>query len=52
MPRLCFESKQVDWVRFEVTDGVGLELGLSEIEVFPSSKSYPRPDFMGESIQR
>ena len=37
---ITFESKQVDWVRFEVTDGVGLELGLSEIEVFPSSKSY------------
>jgi predicted alpha-1,2-mannosidase len=37
---VTFESKKVDWVRFEVTDGIGLALGLSEIEVFPSSKSY------------
>lgn len=37
---VTFESKKVDWVRFEVIDGIGLALGLSEIEVFPSSKSY------------
>lgn len=33
-----FESRQVDWVRFQVTDGEGLDLGLSEIEVFPAAK--------------
>lgn len=31
-----FPAKQVQWVRFEVTDGNGLHLGLSEVEVFPS----------------
>lgn len=31
-----FPSKEVEWVRFEVTDGAGLNLGLSEIEVYES----------------
>src|SRR5690554_1893074 len=30
-----FESKEVDWIRFEVSDGTGEHMGLSEIEVFP-----------------
>lgn len=33
---LDFPVKTVSWVRFEVTDGHGKNLGLSEIEVFPS----------------
>lgn len=35
-----FESKRVSWVRFQVTDGEGENLGLSEIEVFPAPESY------------
>ncbi|MGQ7871008.1 GH92 family glycosyl hydrolase [Sunxiuqinia sp. sy24] len=41
-----FPSKEVDWIRFEVTDGDGLNLGLSEIEVFPSPEAYP--DFVSK----
>lgn len=33
---VSFEEKVVDWVKFVVTDGTGKDLGLSEIEVFPS----------------
>ena len=36
-----FPSRTVKWVKFEVTDGDGKDLGLSEIEVFPSADSYP-----------
>lgn len=35
-----FPAKKVDWVRFEVTDGEGNNLGLSEIEVFPAPEGY------------
>lgn len=35
-----FPSKKVDWIRFEVTDGVGTNLGLSEVEVFSSPEDY------------
>lgn len=35
-----FDSKRVSWVRFQVTDGEGENLGLSEIEVLPSPESY------------
>lgn len=35
-----FETKKVSWVRFEVTDGEGKNLGLSEIEVYPAPESY------------
>jgi len=35
-----FDSKKVDWIRFEVTDGDGTDLGLSEIEVYPSPEGY------------
>jgi predicted alpha-1,2-mannosidase len=31
-----FSARNVEWVRFVVTDGTGDFLGLSEIEVFPS----------------
>lgn len=41
-PRLVsFSPKKVKWLRFETTDGDGLNLGLSEIEVFPSFDNYP-----------
>jgi predicted alpha-1,2-mannosidase len=33
-----FPAKKVTWVRFDVTDGSGNNLGLSEIEVFPSQE--------------
>ena len=32
-----FPPKEVDWFKFVVTDGEGDNLGLSEIEVFPST---------------
>lgn len=31
-----FPAKKISWVKFIVTDGTGKDLGLSEIEVFPS----------------
>ncbi|NND06446.1 MAG: glycoside hydrolase family 92 protein [Saprospiraceae bacterium] len=37
---VTFAPKHVDWVKFQVTDGDGKDLGLSEIEVFPATKSY------------
>lgn len=37
---VTFDPKVVKWVRFEVMDGVGQKLGLSEIEVFPAHDSY------------
>lgn len=36
-----FPTKKIDWVRFEITDGEGPNLGLSEIEVYPAPESYP-----------
>jgi hypothetical protein len=30
-----FPSKETKWIKFEVTDGDGSNLGLSEIEVYP-----------------
>lgn len=33
---ITFEAKTVSWVKFEVTDGTGKDLGFSEIEVFPA----------------
>lgn len=38
---VTFPSKKVSWVRFVVTDGHGKDLGLSEIEVYPSPEAYP-----------
>jgi predicted alpha-1,2-mannosidase len=35
-----FPSKKVTWVKFETTDGDGLNIGLSEIEVFPAPEDY------------
>lgn len=32
---VTFAPRRTQWVRFEVTDGDGSELGLSEIEVYP-----------------
>jgi len=36
-----FDAREVEWVRFLVTDGEGVDLGLSEFEVYPSYQSYP-----------
>jgi predicted alpha-1,2-mannosidase len=33
---ITFPAKKIRWLRFQVTDGDGKDLGLSEIEVFPS----------------
>ncbi len=35
-----FPSKETKWIKFEVTDGDGSNLGLSEIEVYPSPEGY------------
>ncbi|MCI1648194.1 MAG: GH92 family glycosyl hydrolase [Bacteroides sp.] len=35
-----FSPKKIQWLRFQVTDGEGMNLGLSEIEVYPSPESY------------
>jgi predicted alpha-1,2-mannosidase len=35
-----FPAKNTQWIRFEVTDGDGENLGLSEIEVFPAPDDY------------
>lgn len=37
---VSFEERTVSWVRIVGTDGDSNDLGLSEIEVFPSGKSY------------
>ena len=36
---ISFSKRKVKWVRFVVTDGEGFNLGLSEIEIFPSIES-------------
>lgn len=38
---VLFPKKEVRWIRFEVTDGSGDHLGLSEIEVYPAAGDYP-----------
>lgn len=35
-----FPARKTQWMRFEVTDGDGENLGLSEIEVFPAPEDY------------
>lgn len=35
-----FTPRTTKWIRFQVTDGEGVDLGLSEIEVFPAADSY------------
>ena len=37
---VSFSSRAVEWIRFEVTDGDGLGLGFSEIEVYPAPVDY------------
>ncbi len=37
---VAFPAKKVEWMRFEVTDGDGVGLGLSEIEIYPSPEDY------------
>jgi len=43
--KIEFPVKTIEWVRFEVTDGEGLNLGLSEIEVFASPTDSENPLF-------
>ena len=38
-----FPAKEVDWFRFVVMDGTGDNIGLSEIEVFPSTEGALDP---------
>ncbi|MCK5346672.1 MAG: glycoside hydrolase family 92 protein, partial [Candidatus Heimdallarchaeota archaeon] len=38
---VSFSPRTVEWIRFEVTDGNGVSLGFSEIEVYPSPADYP-----------
>lgn len=40
---VTFSEQYVSWVRFETTDANGPEIGLSEIEVFPSSHQIADP---------
>ncbi|MCB0686990.1 MAG: GH92 family glycosyl hydrolase [Saprospiraceae bacterium] len=35
---VTFPAKKTTWIKFQVTDGDGKNLGLSEIEVFPSEE--------------
>jgi len=37
---VSFPAKRVEWIRFEVTDGDGVGLGFSEIEVYPSHADF------------
>ncbi|WP_242206398.1 GH92 family glycosyl hydrolase [Aestuariivivens insulae] len=37
---VVFPDKKVEWIKFQVTDGNGDYLGLSEIEVFPAPADY------------
>ncbi len=40
-PRVVtFLAKNVEWIRFQVVDGEGDDIGLSEIEVFPAPEDY------------
>lgn len=43
--QITFPPKVVEWVRFEVTDGEGFNLGLSEIEVFAAPEDSDDPIF-------
>lgn len=36
---VSFPTKRIDWVRFEVTDADGIQVGLSEIEVYTAEES-------------
>jgi predicted alpha-1,2-mannosidase len=38
-----FPEQTVTWVRFETTDADGPNVGLSEIEVYPSPSQFPDP---------
>lgn len=37
---VSFSSREVEWIRFEVSDGDGVGLGFSEIEIYPSPTDY------------
>ncbi|WP_236636769.1 discoidin domain-containing protein [Sinomicrobium soli] len=38
-----FDTKTVEWVKFQVTDGNGRDLGLSEMEVFAAPEDKEEP---------
>jgi hypothetical protein len=38
--QIDFPARRVTWLKFEVTDGHGPHLGLSEIEVYPAPEGY------------
>jgi len=40
---VTFAPKNIEWFRFIVTDGIGDHMGLSEIEVFPSTQTELDP---------
>src|SRR5690606_34997847 len=40
---LKFDTKTVDWIKFEATDAEGKDVGLSEIEVFASPQQSNDP---------
>jgi len=43
-PRVIeFPAKNINWIKFVVTDGDGYNIGLSEIEVFPSTEGKLDP---------
>ena len=37
---VTFPARKTKWIKFQVTDGVGKDLGLSEVEVFPAPADY------------
>ena len=41
--RISFPAKEVSWLVFELTDGEGLDLGFSEIEVFAAPQDSDNP---------
>ena len=40
---VMFEARKVKWVKFEATDGVGCQLGLSELEVYEAPETLTTP---------
>ncbi len=49
---VTFPAKRTEWVKFVVTDGVGANLGLSEMEVFSADASQMSPvDWVDPTIE-
>lgn len=52
-PRVVeFDTRKTEWIRFQMTDGEGQDLGLSEIEVYPAPESLSGLYLLGESLCR